>query len=579
MITRRRMLLAGVVVAAFLVGLVGWRIWQVQRALSAGESAAGALEEALRTGDDAAADRAQRDLASRSAAAADGTSGPVWSVLARLPMVGDDADALRLLSSNLRMLTREAVPALREIAAQRDDLLPRDGRVPIERLAALSAPLGRADATVTASAESLGTVDPDSLLGPLQDGWRTLTARIGEARSDLAAARAAVDLLPRMLGQDGTRRYLLIFENNAEIRATGGLPGSAAELVATDGRLTLGRQVAGSDLVGTTPVLPLTASERRIYGPRLGSDFRQANWTPDFPRSAALWEAHWNGRFPAEPVDGALALDPVALSYLLRATGPITVDGVELTAENAADELVSTVYARIPNPPDQDVFFQQVAAAVFSRLTDGVDDTGALLNGLRQGVEEGRIRLESSEASEQERIARFSIAGVLPREATEHPQLGVYLIDATGSKMSYYLRSAVRVRGASCVDGVQRLDVAVTLSSTLAPDAVNALPDYVAGDYEQIALNRGEQLVAIRLYAPVGGAITEVAQDDGSPQKARPVDDQGRPVSSAFVVVPPGGSTTVTWRVLTGAGQTADPQLQVTPGIVEPDTDVAPTAC
>ncbi|TFB67457.1 DUF4012 domain-containing protein [Cryobacterium sp. Hz9] len=40
----------------------------------------------------------------------------------------------------------------------------------------------------------------------------------------------AVQLLPAMLGADGQRSYLLLFQNNPEVRATGGLPGAFAEI-------------------------------------------------------------------------------------------------------------------------------------------------------------------------------------------------------------------------------------------------------------------------------------------------------------------------------------------------------------
>lgn len=562
-----------------LVAVVGWRVWQVKEALGASEDAASALEAAIRDDDSAAADRAQTDLENHAAAADSGTSGPIWSTLRHLPLVGDDADAVRLASSALVDLVRSAVPALRTVADQRDDLLPQDGQVPLDRIAALRDPVATADRAVGRSADRLDQVDADALLGPLRSRWRSLVERVDQARADLAAARAAVDLLPTMLGGDGPRHLLLIFENNAEIRATGGLPGSAAEVTADDGRLSLGRQVAGSDLVGTTPVLPLTEAERRIYGPRLATDFRQANWTPDFPRSADLWEAHWNRRFPADPVDGVVAIDPVALSYLLRATGPITVGTVTLTSDNAVDELLSNVYARIPDPPDQDVFFRQVAAAVFARFTSGVQDTSALLGAFRQGVTEGRIRVQSSVPAEQGALARFSIAGVLPATPTRDPQLGLYLVDATGSKMSYYLRTAAQVEAVSCVDRVQRLDVTATLSSTLRPEDAAALPDYVAGDYEDIALDRGDQIVTVRLYGPVDGRVVTQSIDGATPKKAPIVESDGRGVATVYLVVPPGKSVSVTWRVQTPAGQTGSPQLQLTPGVTANEVSVDPSAC
>lgn len=562
-----------------LVAVVGWRVWQVKEALGASEDAASALEAAIRDDDSAAADRAQTDLENHAAAADSGTSGPIWSTLRHLPLVGDDADAVRLASSALVDLVRSAVPALRTVADQRDDLLPQDGQVPLDRIAALRDPVATADRAVGRSADRLDQVDADALLGPLRSRWRSLVERVDQARADLTAARAAVDLLPTMLGGDGPRHLLLIFENNAEIRATGGLPGSAAEVIATDGRLTLGRQAAGNDLIGTRAVLPLTPAERRIYGPRLGYDFRQANWTPDFPRSAQLWEAIWNQRFPGDAVDSVVAIDPVSLSYLLKATGPIDVGAVTLTADNAVDELLNNVYARIVDPPEQDAFFRQVARAVFARLTTGIEDTSAALGALRRGIIEGRIRVQSTVPSEQARLTEFSIAGVLPWEETKQPQLGLYLVDATGSKMSYYLRTAARVEAVSCVDAVQRLDVTATLSSILTPAEALTIPDYVAGDYAEIGLSRGDQIVTVRLYGPIDGRVVTQSIDGATPKKAPIVESGGRGVATVYLVVPPGKSVSVTWRVQTPPGQTGSPQLQLTPGVTANEVSVDPSAC
>jgi Protein of unknown function (DUF4012) len=55
-----------------------------------------------------------------------------------------------------------------------------------------------------------------------------------------ATAARAVRLLPPMLGANGPREYLLLVQNNAEQRATGGIPGSVALLRAVDGAVTVG---------------------------------------------------------------------------------------------------------------------------------------------------------------------------------------------------------------------------------------------------------------------------------------------------------------------------------------------------
>ena len=69
-------------------------------------------------------------------------------------------------------------------------------------------------------------------------------------------------------------------------------------------------------------------------------------------------------------VSGVISLDPVSLSYLLEATGPVALPtGDVLTSENAVDLLLNGVYLRYADPRDQDAFFAAAAGSVFGALT------------------------------------------------------------------------------------------------------------------------------------------------------------------------------------------------------------------
>ena len=63
-----------------------------------------------------------------------------------------------------------------------------------------------------------------------------------------------------------------------------------------------------------------------------------------------------------------IATDPVAMGYMLGATGPATLpSGEQITADNAAELSMSEVYERFPKAednPERDAFLQQVARAV-----------------------------------------------------------------------------------------------------------------------------------------------------------------------------------------------------------------------
>ena len=58
---------------------------------------------------------------------------------------------------------------------------------------------------------------------------------------------------------------------------------------------------------------------------------QDVNLTPDFPTAAATAQAMWE-RKTGQHVDGVLSLDPVALGYILDATGPVKITSPELSA-------------------------------------------------------------------------------------------------------------------------------------------------------------------------------------------------------------------------------------------------------
>ena len=64
------------------------------------------------------------------------------------------------------------------------------------------------------------------------------------------------------------------------------------------------------------------------------TDYRDSNVSPNFPYAAQVWVAQWQAQ-SGQQLDGAITLDPTALSYLLRVTGPATLpDGTKVTPRN-----------------------------------------------------------------------------------------------------------------------------------------------------------------------------------------------------------------------------------------------------
>jgi hypothetical protein len=452
-------------------------------------------------------------------------------------------------------------------------LQPTGGKIDLAPIQAAAPKLETAAAETSraagrAAALDLTGVDP-RIAGPVRD----LQAQLTDAASTAATVSKAATLLPGMLGADGPRSYMLLFQNNAELRATGGIPGAFAIVTADHGAISLTGQGSAATIGRfEEPVLPLTPEELGIYTERLGVYLQDVNLTPHFPRSAELAREMYR-RASGQEVSGVLSLDPIALSYLLAATGPVPLPtGDQLTADNAVDLLLSDVYERFEDPRRQDLFFASAAASVFTALTSGDAEPRALLDALDTAAQERRLLVWSSVESEQALLADTQLAGALADQPQTSPLVAVSLNDATGAKMDYYLRHEVAVRS-SCEAADVTYEVDVTLTNTAPADSAETLPRYVTGG-GVFGVPEGTIATQVIFHGPVGAAVSTVARD-GAPIQFLPHQDRGRPVGVTLVEVPPGESTTLTATFIGDPVDADRLRVRTTPG-VDPNAQIDP---
>ena len=135
-------------------------------------------------------------------------------------------------------------------------------------------------------------------------------------------------------------KYLLIFQNEDELRATGGFVTAIGTITLRDGEPNLGTfndSPAADDFKHIYPPPPFWLEEY------MGADYlllRDANWEIDFPQ-AALSLSQLYGFYDPDPLSGVIAMDQMAIVELLRVTGPITVPGFDqpISSENLIQQL------------------------------------------------------------------------------------------------------------------------------------------------------------------------------------------------------------------------------------------------
>lgn len=566
-----------VLVAAGAYG--AWTALSLHSNLTAANDEAHHLRAAIADRDQSAAHAAYRAMADDLGSARSRADSPAWRVATWLPWFGDDAKAIKTVAEVGDDLANGSVRKIVSNGDWRlaDRLTPRNGRVDVTALQRLAPTIAATYTDFKQARDRLAGIDTAHLSGWVRPSFEAVRGQVDSLTGVLGPADRALRVLPAMLGADGPRRWLLVFGNNAEVRATGGLPGAVALVRTDDGRISLGRQGSAGDFPeAKQPVLPSTRAERLIYHAQLGTFFQDANFIPEFPRTAALWRAWWAQRF-GQRVDGVASIDTVTLSYLLRATGPITVDGVQLTAGNATDELLHRTYERLPTNEQQNAFFADVAKAMFAHVTNGAGSPAGLVRAVAHGVTEGRIYVHSFHEATQRVLQPTPLSGTVDFAKGPHPQLGIWLNDATGSKMSYYLRTRVQAQSRRCAAGRQTLDVSMTFSSTAPRDAAK-LPAYITGG-GNFGTAKGHQLVLAHVYGPAGGKLSDFTFD-GRKIPVPSIDDRGRPVATPVVDLAPGQTTEVTWQVTTGADQRAATVLQQGPGMESrPARTTIPSSC
>jgi hypothetical protein len=214
--------------------------------------------------------------------------------------------------------------------------------------------------------------------------------------------------LPGILGatQEGPKTYLLLVQNEDELRATGGFITTVGNLVLSDGQVIdlEFEGVDSNDQEDWSKPYPAAPWQLKEYMNSRVLILRDANWYPDFPTSA-LWAEYLYAYKHAHSVDGVIAIDQHFLVMLLGQLGPLEVEEAPypLTSQNVIAYMreARTPPDGAPRPVDwyRKDFIDQIARALLVKLTEGQElDWQALTKTLSQALAERHLLVQFDDA-------------------------------------------------------------------------------------------------------------------------------------------------------------------------------------
>jgi hypothetical protein len=542
-------------------------------------------------------------LAKNTGTAVDQTNDPLWSFSEGMPFLGPNLKAFRQVSEMVDALVRNGVQPIATAAdgISIDSLKPKNGALDIAPLKKLTPAMGQLDDALHAADSSAAAIDTKSVLPQLAAPVTSLRQTIAKVTPITSELRKVMPVLYPALGGEGKRRYLLIFQNNAEERASGGNPASMAMLDVDNGKVKLGKQPNSGDFPEPYVEPPLTfkGDFERLYGYHTAAFLTNITFTPDFPRTARMARAMWRSAYGGT-VDGVISFDPVALSYLLNATGPVKLrTGETLSSDTAVPFLLNQVYSKYPDPTVQNVVFASAAQSIFKAVTNGQGSPKAYVAQLAPMLNEQRLKVWSVRKDEEDLLLTSQAGNMLPEDNSKATVFGVYNNDDSTSKMSYYMDSTVHVTSKVCPAKAPQYMVTTKVTDTLKPDQVAGLAEYVKPHQNRIVPGGDRQWVV--LYGPVGATLNAVSIDGkkvvwgdnvkiqlNTVWNATGVDDkrpavkghqQGRPVGIVSVKMGPSESVTVKASFSGGTGNSATVQVSHTPKVRPVPVTLSQKAC
>ena len=429
---------------------------------------------------------------------------PVLAPLRLLPVAGRQLRAGQTLTRAAAEISGVGVDAVTEARAtlSRPHASGPERVVLLRELAQLS---GRAEARLSSVRIGPGR----ALVGPLASKRRELVEELGEARSGLGDGRTALEGLAAVL--EGPRRYLVLAANNSEMRAGSGMFLSVGELQTSNGDLALSEFRPSGELVLAPHVAPQIEDPdmAALWGELVPNrEWRNLGVTPRFPASAALAARMWAAR-GGQPVDGVLALDPIMVRAVLRATGPVTVGDQKVSSDGVDDFLLHDQYAGLGSAADAAQAVQAarreqlgaIAKSALEALQREDWDLGDLASGLAEAGRGRHLLAWSARPPEQRAWSAAKIDGSLVGSS-----LAVSVINRGGNKLDRFLEVESQLR----VDGKDKV-VNATLQVLVQNTTPDGEPPYVAGPSPGTGAAAGDYvgLLSVNLPAAAGAVTVE----------------------------------------------------------------------
>lgn len=376
-----------------------------------------------------------------------------------------------------------------------------------------------------------------------------------ETATLVANAKPLLEAMPYILGVDSPRTYLLIFQNDKELRPTGGFMTAYATATVDNGKFTPGvsSDIYSLDSLYTPTIDAPDPIVKYIKGPyTLSPKFllRDMNWSPDFAASMKLFtqEAEKVG---ITKIDGVIAIDTQVLVNILNAIGPVGVGGYGNFSTNIEPtcgcpqviyELESFASIEGPivwsenqpglivyAPPNYQIKKKVIGPLMNSVLANALgqpkDKLPGLFDAVFKSIIQKHVLFYLFDQKAQAGVEAFGLAGRI----TDYNGDYLHINDANlgGRKSNLYVTQEVEQDIKVAGDGTVEKTLTITYKN---PEKQDGWLNSILPNWTRIYVPKGSQLIS----------------ESGFQDKAAAYDDLGKTVFAGYFELRPEGVAVIT---------------------------------
>ncbi len=329
---------------------------------------------------------------------------------------------------------------------------------------------------------------------------------------NLSELRAVLPIFEKMFVTDQAKIYLVLFQNNMELRPTGGFIGSFALLNVLKGKILnfdiIDVYTADGQLKGhVDPPLPI-----RQYLSQPNWFLRDSNFDPDFAASS-LQAAWFLQKEMGTSVDGVIGINLFFVQNLLKVTGPLTLPdfpGEVVSSDNFFFKAHYFAQSNFfPGSTQKKDFLNSVAKQLQFRLTEAKNiSLFDFFTVIKKSLEEKNILLYSADPDLQSDIEKSTWGGRMIRigcltgsvNQSKSPDdmsacfpdyLSVNEANLGVNKANYFVEKNIIVEKRIADDGL------ITTTLTLSYENKNIPEVFSNGTYKNY----------LRIFVPVGSKL------------------------------------------------------------------------